>query len=218
MTLTGTSGGNTLRGGNGNDTIDGRDGWDWLYGGAGNDRIIGGNGNDDLFGGAGADVFDYNAISETPPGGGQRDFIHDFEVGVDKIDLSTIDARAGGSGNQAFIFLGEGTFGSDSAQPRLLKYHYEIDGDGHSNTIIEGTTNRRRESISRSAFSDGTCLPLAISFSDARRLGLWRAVVDPVPQRGWGRAQIAEASSRQGFSRPRSRLRSMASKSISGRG
>ena len=141
MTLTGTSGGDTLRGGNGNDTIDGRSGWDWLYGGAGNDRIIGGNGNDDLFGGAGADVFDYNAISETPPGGGRRDFIHDFEVGVDTIDLSTIDARAGGSHNQAFIFLGEGTFGSDSAQPGLLKYHYEIDGDGHYNTIIEGTTN-----------------------------------------------------------------------------
>ena len=141
VTLTGTSGGDTLRGGNGNDTIDGGSGWDWLYGGAGNDRIIGGNGNDDLFGGAGADVFDYNAISETPPGGGRRDFIHDFEVGVDTIDLSTIDARAGGSLNQAFKFLGEGTFGSDSAQPRLLKYHYEIDGDGHYNTIIEGTTN-----------------------------------------------------------------------------
>ena len=141
--LTGTSGRDTITGGTGNDTIDGRDGWDWLSGGAGNDRIIGGKGNDDLFGGAGADVFAYNVIGETPRGGGQRDFIHDFQVGVDKIDLSAIDARAGGTQNQAFMFLGEGTFGSDSAQPQRLKYHYEIDGDGHYNTVIEGTTDTR---------------------------------------------------------------------------
>jgi Ca2+-binding RTX toxin-like protein len=143
VTLTGTSAGETLTGGTGNDTISGLGGHDWLYGGAGNDKITGGTGNDDLFGGAGADVFDYNNINESTPGAGEgkRDFIHDFQVGVDKIDLSTIDARAGGSSNQAFIFLGEGTFGSDSAQTRLLKYHYEIDGDGHYNTIIEGTTD-----------------------------------------------------------------------------
>ena len=121
--------------------MNGTSGWDWLYGGAGNDTIIGGAGNDDLFGGAGADRFDYNAISDTPPGGGNRDFIHDFQAGVDKIDLSTIDAKTRVSGNQAFTFLGEGTFGSDSSIRGLLKYHYEIDGDGNTNTVIEGTTN-----------------------------------------------------------------------------
>jgi len=140
LTLTGTSHADTLQGGAGNDTIGGADGHDWLYGGGGNDTIIGGAGNDDLFGGAGADVFDYNNISETLPGGGQRDFIHDFEAGVDKIDLSTIDANSGLSGDQSFSFLGEGTF-SSASRPGLVRYYYETDGDGHANTIIEGTVD-----------------------------------------------------------------------------
>lgn len=140
VTLIGTNGSNTLHGGAGNDTIDGRGGWDWLYGEGGNDRIIGGTGNDDLFGGSGADTFDYNAANESPRGVGQRDFIHDFEVGVDKIDLSTIDAKSNVSGNQAFTFLGEGTFNSGSSQPGLLKYHYET-VNGGARTVIEATAN-----------------------------------------------------------------------------
>jgi Ca2+-binding RTX toxin-like protein len=141
MTLTGNSSGNTLTGGNGNDTIDGKGGHDWLYGMAGNDRIIGGTGNDDLFGGTGADTFVYNAIGETPVGFGNRDLVHDFEEGVDKIDLSAIDAKTGVSGDQAFTFLGEGTFASGSTQAGQLKYHYEVATDGGDRTMVEGTVN-----------------------------------------------------------------------------
>ena len=46
----------------------------------------------------------YKAIAETGTGGDSRDVIADFSAGLDKIDLSAIDAdiRADSGGNQAF--------------------------------------------------------------------------------------------------------------------
>ncbi|MBL8586941.1 MAG: VCBS domain-containing protein, partial [Methylobacteriaceae bacterium] len=76
----------------GADSIDGGGNDDWLYGGsgadvinagAGDDFIYGGYGADTLSGGAGADRFAYYGhVQET------GDRIVDFEVGVDKIDLT----------------------------------------------------------------------------------------------------------------------------------
>ena len=70
-TYTGTSGNNTLTGGNaadqlygleGNDSLNGGAGSDVLYGGDGNDTLIGGTGAaDTLYGGAGNDVASYAA-------------------------------------------------------------------------------------------------------------------------------------------------------------
>lgn len=74
--LVGNSGWNSLRGGAGNDTIDG---------GAGDDVISGGSGNDTLTGGTGADKFVFDATLTS----GNADHITDFEVGVDKIVLSS---------------------------------------------------------------------------------------------------------------------------------
>ncbi|SEK01726.1 Ca2+-binding protein, RTX toxin-related [Sphingobium sp. AP50] len=82
--IVGTMYGDLLFGGAGDDQMIGDDGDDDLRGDAGNDWIDGGRGDDILSGGAGADVFYY---SLRPFG---QDVITDFEVGVDKIDLSAL--------------------------------------------------------------------------------------------------------------------------------
>lgn len=68
-----------------------------------------------MTGGAGADIFDYNSHLE-----GNWDVITDFSSGVDKIDLSTIDAVpvGGGGGNEAFTFIGTGAFTGSQGQLR----------------------------------------------------------------------------------------------------
>ena len=84
----------SIKGNNGNDTI---------YGSAAADLIVGGAGADILYGNSGADKFDYNAASESRGTG--RDRLMDFQPGSDRIDLSTLDAATGTSGNQAFNFV-----------------------------------------------------------------------------------------------------------------
>jgi len=91
----------------GDDEIWGLGRSDFLSGGDGNDCLIDGRGRDTLIGGAGADVFVF--VED-----GRSDFVEDFEIGVDRIDLSAFDqvyhisalqigARVGG----AVIFVGE---------------------------------------------------------------------------------------------------------------
>lgn len=70
--LTGDARDNLLIGGAGADT---------LIGGAGDDVLMAGTGADRLTGGAGADVFVFQAD-------GQADAINDFELGIDRLDLS----------------------------------------------------------------------------------------------------------------------------------
>ena len=65
--------------------------------------LVGGRGADVMSGGAGRDVFDYNSVSDSTKGA--SDLITDFQHGVDKIDLSTIDAISGKAGNQDFQFV-----------------------------------------------------------------------------------------------------------------
>ncbi|TCS16094.1 M10 family metallopeptidase C-terminal domain-containing protein [Caulobacter sp. BK020] len=62
---------------------------DTIVGGAANDTIIGGDAGDALFGGAGADIFAYE--SATNSGNAYLDIIHDFQTGVDKLDLSAMN-------------------------------------------------------------------------------------------------------------------------------
>ena len=56
-----------------------------------------------FFGGAGADVFIFNNVSESAVH--SADEVEDFETGIDKIDLSVIDADTTTAGNQAFTFV-----------------------------------------------------------------------------------------------------------------
>jgi Ca2+-binding RTX toxin-like protein len=108
-TLLGSSVANELIGFDGNDWIEGRGGDDRLRGdaghdtidgGAGADEIWGGQGDDVMIGGDGADWFYFQNWSDFY----EIDTIKDFEQGVDKIDVSAIDARPDLYGNQAFTF------------------------------------------------------------------------------------------------------------------
>lgn len=101
LSATGDAGGDVLIGGIGADTLDGGAGNDVLRGDptgsflGGNDTLIAGTGTDYLEGGAGADVFVFapndgaNGIGELSYNGTSAVMIgQDFEVGVDKIDVS----------------------------------------------------------------------------------------------------------------------------------
>jgi Ca2+-binding RTX toxin-like protein len=77
----GTSGADSLTGGAGIDLLAGDDGADTLVGLAGIDVLIDGAGSDSLFGGTGADTFVLMPD-------GAVDVIRDFQVGVDRLDLS----------------------------------------------------------------------------------------------------------------------------------
>jgi len=79
--IRGGTGNDTLTGGAGDDTIFGHGHNDNLYGMDGDDRLIDGRGSDHMWGGAGADVFEF--VCEE-----KNDYIMDFEIGVDRIDLS----------------------------------------------------------------------------------------------------------------------------------
>ncbi len=101
----GTVGRDTINGTSGDDVIWGDGQTDSLYGLDGDDRLIDGNGRDFLYGGAGADTFVFFKD-------GISDRIEDFELGIDRIDLSyfdgiyyygDLDLQSRGSG--AIIFL-----------------------------------------------------------------------------------------------------------------
>ncbi|MBP1859666.1 calcium-binding protein [Rhizobium herbae] len=81
-TVIGTTGNDYLFGSAVVDTLKGGAGSDRLYGGAGNDILSGGEGNDLLYGQAGADIF---KLDQKVSG---YDVIGDFQLGIDRIDLS----------------------------------------------------------------------------------------------------------------------------------
>ncbi|MCE1680774.1 M10 family metallopeptidase C-terminal domain-containing protein, partial [Enterobacter hormaechei] len=94
-------------GGSGNDVLIGNDAANTLKGGAGDDIIYGGLGADNLWGGEGNDTFVYLSAKESPPL--ERDWIHDFVSGKDKIDVSLFDLGEAGKGGVKFVreFTGE---------------------------------------------------------------------------------------------------------------
>lgn len=77
---TGSNGG-SLTGGSRDDLLNGGAGNDRIVAGAGDDVLIGGIGRDTLIGGSGRDIFVMQADDTS-------DVIGDFEVGLDRIDLS----------------------------------------------------------------------------------------------------------------------------------
>jgi Ca2+-binding RTX toxin-like protein len=112
---------------------------DTLVGGAGTDTIAGGGGADSLTGGAGNDRFRYFDEDESPFSGA-RDLITDFTKGQDKIDLSQIDAVAGG-GDNAFTWVGTGAvngageLGYDQSATQTTIYG-DVDGGGADFAIV----------------------------------------------------------------------------------
>lgn len=121
--LQGNGGTDFINGSGGNDNIDGGAGKDFIDGGSGADKISGGEGGDDLTGGTGADTFQFFFLKDVGVGASGRDSISDLERGVDKIDVSVLDANAALSGNQAFSFIGTSGF-SDEGQVRAFAANF----------------------------------------------------------------------------------------------
>ena len=125
------AGNDTARGGDGNDELYGYLGNDRLLGEAGDDILAGNAGKDTLFGGTGADLFLFFSVDETGATRFKADLIRDFsQAEGDQIDLSLIDAIAGGD-DDAFTLNGTGGFTAAGQ----LRYDY-INGD----TYLYGDT------------------------------------------------------------------------------
>ncbi len=112
-TLHGGDGRDILDAGSQNDRLEGGLSNDSLYGGAGNDTLGGGAGADLLHGGDGRDVFVFTSMADLSTDPAQPDVIDGFRSGVDKIDLSQIDASSLDAGNNAFTFLRNAAFSTD---------------------------------------------------------------------------------------------------------
>jgi len=120
-----------LSGRDGNDTINGAAGNDNIYGDNGNDVLTGGAGRDYLSGGAGNDIFDFNGAGELGFGVA-ADQIDSFVRGQDKIDLSTIDANVGLTGNQAFSFVSSFSGSNATGQVKYVGGVISISTDANS--------------------------------------------------------------------------------------
>jgi serralysin len=118
----------TLTGGGGNDT---------LIGGAGNDRLVGGIGVDTLTGGGGVDTFAF-VTGDSSAANGQHDRISGFVSGVDRIDLSGIDAIASTGAYDSFRFIGASVFDGTAG---ALDYFYN---STLGITVLQGDTNGDR--------------------------------------------------------------------------
>lgn len=143
LTATGAAAGDTyisvenLAGTNFADILRGNAASNTIFGRSGDDRILGAGGADTLLGNAGSDTFAYENVSESAPAA--RDQITDFTViagngttFADRIDLSAIDAIAGG-GNNAFTFIGTAAF-TAAGQVRVT-------ASGASDTLVEMNTS-----------------------------------------------------------------------------
>lgn len=132
--LTGNAGSNLLEGLGGNDDINGGAGNDSLFGGDGDDILTGGSGIDRLSGGAGRNIFKF-ALADSSASA--PDVITDFIQGLDRLDLSLIDARTTKSGNQAFSFIGTAAFSRTAGELR-----YEAGSiEGHIIATVTGDVN-----------------------------------------------------------------------------
>ena len=120
-TLSGGGNDDALFGGSNNktgETLNGGAGNDFLSGGGDGDVLIGGAGADTMRGGGDADVFKWDLASDSKAVVGTTtyfDKILDFVSGVDKLDLSGIDANTATPGtNDAFLIRTDGTAGANS--------------------------------------------------------------------------------------------------------
>lgn len=156
----GDAGNDYLFGDAGDDNLDGGINNDFLYGGADNDGLIGGAGADTIYGqdgddlirgdggvdflngGTGADRFYFFELGDTGNTNATADRIGDFsQAQGDIIDLSQMDAVAGGA-NNAFTFIGSAAFSNVAGQLRYQQIsgttyvQGDIDGNGVGDFVI----------------------------------------------------------------------------------
>jgi VCBS repeat-containing protein len=102
-------------------------------GGAGGDFLIANQAANRLTGNAGGDTFRW--VSSTDAGiGALADTVTDFDAANDLINLTSIDARPGTPGDDAFTFIGTNAFSGASGE---LRYEV-IGGDAHIFADLNG--------------------------------------------------------------------------------
>ncbi|VUX46547.1 hypothetical protein DF3PA_240002 [Candidatus Defluviicoccus seviourii] len=126
---------------------------DTIFRGAGNDQIWtgdGGDGADILYGGAGRDQFIIEDSAHSRPS--LRDHVQDFELGVDRINLSAIDANVLLPGNQAFNFIGTRPFSALllPATPGQVRV-----SDRGGETLVQSNTDFDRDPEGEVLVNDG---------------------------------------------------------------
>lgn len=139
---TGNSLANTINGNNAANVLSGGNGDDYLNALDGNDVLIGGTGRDDLLGGAGADLYVFDDGDFSGTSWGLADRIYGFSAAQgDRIDLSQVDAIAGGT-DDAFSFIGTAAFSGVAGQLRFdnaggaTTIYGDINGDGVADFAI----------------------------------------------------------------------------------
>ena len=133
--LLGGGSADTINGSNGDDLVDGGTGGDVIDGGAGNDIVVGGTGAgfDILTGGTGADNFQFLSRDDSRViNGGVQDFILDFRVGEDHLDLRGLNVSAGNIliVNGSVSTLGVDDNGNGSFDNGEFAISVTIDGGG----------------------------------------------------------------------------------------
>lgn len=144
---------NSITGNGGSNRLIGDGDNDRLNGGGGADIIEGGLGADMLEGGSDADIFvftrtgDSRALALRSDGGKIRpDIIGDFVSGLDKIDLSAIDANRDTGVDDAFTFIAGAAFSGHAGQLRctgsggIMRIMGDVDGDARADFSILATT------------------------------------------------------------------------------
>lgn len=140
-TLFGLGGDDTLIGGSGVDWLYGGDGNDVLRGGAGDDFLFGGSGTDRLLGGLGADRFVFG-VGDLAAKRTLADTIMDFSASQgDRIDLSAIDAIAGTSAHDSFLFIGDAKFSGTAGElrARFTGGNWDVEADTNGDGIADLT-------------------------------------------------------------------------------
>ena len=137
--LAGSDGADVLSGGKAADLLLGGGGRDRLSGGDGTDRLVGQGGQDRLTGGLGADAFIFAGRNAVLASG---DTVTDFSLAEgDRIDLSSIDAKVGNKGLDAFTFI-TGAFSNTKGELRLeegvggTQVQADVDGDSSADFVL----------------------------------------------------------------------------------
>lgn len=122
-----------MHGGKDADTLNGGAGNDTIIGGSGSDYLSGGPGVDWLKGAAGNDVFDFDAISDSPVGSTNRDVIvggfdNPGTLGGDLIDFSDLGVFVFLAGNE-FSDVGRSEVRIESGINQAV-VQGDVDGDG----------------------------------------------------------------------------------------
>jgi serralysin len=119
-------------------------GADTIIGSEAGDGIIGAGGKDTMTGGPGADTYYFDSIAEIGKKKGKADSITDFTPGVDRIDLSSIDANGKKKGDKAFKFKDkEGTKLKKAGD--LVYEQVDKKGTAKDMTVVYGDTNGDRK-------------------------------------------------------------------------